>query len=109
MFRFRTDDITKTAIAGYTVAEAPDAFEKIGDGEWLFTLPQTLGVLDFDTARTVELTYDGTTVQTLIYSLNAYAYAVGQKIDTDGNLTAGALLARAAYTFGVRAEAYAAD
>ena len=57
----------------------------------------------------MELTYDGTTVQTLVYSLNAYAYAVGQKTDTDGNLTAGALLARATYTFGVRAEAYAAD
>ena len=57
---------------------------------------------DFDETFTFELYYNGTLMQTLTYSVNAYAYAM-QNDATTGNL------ALALYRYGVSAEAYKAS
>ena len=76
----------------------------VGGGVYKITTG-AISATDFDEAIFVELVYDGVTVGTLTYSINAYAYAL------HGNASASAQmrsLALALYRYGRSAEAYAA-
>ena len=72
-------------------------FEALGDGTYVY---YTDGILatDFDTVYTFELVYNGETVQTLKYSVNAYAISKYQADTPMGRL------ALALYRYGVSAE-----
>lgn len=75
-------------------------FEALGDGTYVY---YTDGILatDFDTIYTFELVYNGETVQTLKYSVNAYAISKYQQETPMGKL------ALALYRYGVSADAIA--
>lgn len=75
-------------------------FEALGDGTYVY---YTDGILatDFDTVYTFELVYNGETVQTLKYSVNAYAISKYQQETPMGKL------ALALYRYGVSADAIA--
>ena len=68
---------------------------------------ENLTALDNDKLYTVELYEGDTCVQTLTYSVNAYAYRISDNVKADGTPTLGAQLALALYRYGLSAEAYA--
>ena len=78
------------------------------DGDTYMT--EAINATGFNIVYTFELyevTDEGETlVQTLTYSVNSYVYAMKDKTDGEGNLTAMAKLAIALYNYGASAEAY---
>ncbi len=63
-----------------------------------------ISAVNFDTIYTVELLYDGVSVATISYSVNAYAYAMCNGATQNSKMKA---LAGALYRYGVSAKAYA--
>ena len=77
-------------------------FVSLGNGTYKLA---TAGIsaVNFDTVYTAELLYDGTSVATLGYSINAYAYAMCNGGTSNAEMKA---LAEALYRYGVSADAY---
>ena len=71
----------------------------LGDGKYI-AYSEDISALDFGETLTFELKVNGTTVQTLTYSVNSYAYSKHDDGDAMGNL------ALALYRYGVSAAAY---
>lgn len=62
-----------------------------------------ISAVNFDTVYTVELLYDGTSVASISYSVNAYAYAMCNGATQNEEMQA---LAKVLYRYGVSAKAY---
>lgn len=80
-----------------------DSLAKLSDGVYLATF-RNIPASAFDAVQTVSLAYDGETVATLSYSVNAYAYAM-QESETAGETMKA--LALALYRYGASTDAYA--
>lgn len=78
--------------------------EKTDDENVLIVYTENINVLDFDKVYKFELT-DGSNVQTLTYSVNAYAKIKLENSKTDEMTN----LAKALYAYGASAENYVAD
>ncbi len=91
-----------TNAANVTVSINGVAYTPAFDGTTYTVMTEALSSLEFDKVHTVTLSVDGVVVQTLTYSVNAYAYRMA------GNGNANAALALALYRYGISAEAYAA-
>ncbi len=96
-FKFISDTANATVkINGIT-------YTATANGNVYTVLSDALTAKQFGNTYTVELVVNGTTVQTLTYSVNSYAY----RVITAGNTTdANEALALALYRYGVAAMAY---
>ena len=101
VFFFDADDTVVTAV---TVNGTAVPVTRYADG--LYTVQtEAVSATEFDKVYTAELLVDGTTVQTLTYSVNTYAY---RTCKDDSTTSVGEALTLALYRYGVAAKAYAA-
>lgn len=109
-FKVQADDISTVTVkigdVEYTAANGGLTLVEGMDSIYiLYTDP--IYATAFDSIYTVELAVDGTTVQTVTYSLKSYVYTKQDQTDESGELTEMAKLSRAIYNYGMSAKAYA--
>lgn len=99
---YAKDDSFLVNVGGksYTAADC----EALGGNVYKLTC-DALAATELDTVYTIMLGYDNATCANLLYSANAYAYAILNGGSSNDKMIA---LARAMYCYGVSAEAYVA-
>lgn len=98
--------VKATSVSGVSIRIGDESYTKLeSSGEYYIVYTNAVAPTYFDTVYTVELQVNGSTVQTLKYSVAAYVYSMQN--NTDNANMAG--LAKALYNYGVAARAYAAE
>lgn len=109
VLRIATSDISKIGVKVddtiYTYAEHPASFKQSGAEYYFYS--GGISALQFDKDYQIQLLVEGETVQTIMYSVNAYFRAKQDQMESEA-LTNMAKLCRAAYVYGVSAKTYAA-
>ena len=107
-FKFKAPDVSLASVnitvGTKTVTLTADDFERSGDA--YIALTDDILATGFGKVYTATLIYDGVEIQSLTYSVNAYAYGKQNQTTEGGELTSMARLARATYLYGKSARAY---
>lgn len=101
--KLNASDADKTVVKINGTAYAPGDLVSLGNGIYKIET-EGLAATDFDKAYEIELIYNGESVATLTYSVNAYAYAMNNGATENADMQT---LALALYRYGVSAENYA--